>query len=217
VIIHEVERGVRSIYEAAKSGVSPAIVEKQSRALMSVVESMGGLLRERSKGDVDIRRLVQDAAEISDRRFKRHQISVKYELPKDDAHPFIVKGNSALLQNVLTNLIDNAIYWLRVRWPDQNQPEPPLRRLYIGISDDLEGGRALIVADNGPGFQDDPDILTKPFFTRRPDGSGLGLYYAALAMGLSGGNLIFPTKDDLDLPEWVTGAIIALQFKEPKK
>lgn len=217
VIIHEVERGVRSIYEASRGGASPALVEQQSRSLMGLVESMGGLLRDKSRGLINIRRLVQDASDISIRRFKRHSINVTYALGKDSDPPFTVKGNSALLQNVLTNLIDNSIYWLRVRWPDGAANEKVARRLYIGVTDDLEGGRALIVADNGPGFQDDPDVVTKPFFTRRPDGTGLGLYYASLAMTLSGGTLLFPNKDDLDLPPWATGAVIALQFGESTK
>ena len=32
VIIHEVERGIRSIYEAAKAGSAVALVEQQSRS-----------------------------------------------------------------------------------------------------------------------------------------------------------------------------------------
>jgi C4-dicarboxylate-specific signal transduction histidine kinase len=80
------------------------------------------------------------------------------------------------------------------------------------LTDDLPGGRTLIVADNGPGFQDVPEIVTKPFFTRRPEGIGLGLYYASLAMSLSGGSLVFPDKEDLELPEWVDGAVVGMHF-----
>lgn len=217
VIMHEVERGIRSIYEAAKAGSPVVLVEQQSRSLMNLIESLGGLLREKSRGNVDVRHLVQEAAEISTRRFRRHQIQMSYDLPKETDPPLIIKGSSPLLLNALTNLIDNAIYWLRVRWPDQKAGEELVRRIFIGISDDLEGGRSLVLADNGPGFQDEPDVVTKPFFTRRPDGTGLGLYYASLAMNLSGGTLLFPDKQDLELPTWVTGAVIALQFKEPSK
>jgi signal transduction histidine kinase len=216
VIIHEVERGIRSIYEAAKAGSPVALVEQQSRSLMRLIESLGGLLREKSRGKVDIRQLVQEAAEINTRRFRRHHIQMTYELP-NEGDPFVIKGSSPLLLNVLTNLIDNSIYWLRVRWPDKQPDQENVRRIFVGVSDEIEGGRSLILADNGPGFQDEPDVVTKPFFTRRPDGTGLGLYYASLAMTLSGGTLRFPDRDDLELPDWATGAVIALQFSEPTK
>jgi len=216
VIVHEVERGVRSLYESVRRRASIAVLEQQSRSLMGVVESVAGLLRQKGRGKVDIKTLVQDAAGINDRRFKRHHVAATYDLPGDEDEPFIVRGASALLLNVLLNLVDNAIYWLRVRWPDGDSASKATRRLYLGVTDDLPGGRGLVIADNGPGFQDEPDVLTRPFFTRRPDGMGLGLYYASLAMSLSGGTLLFPDRNDLDLPDWVDGAIVVMHFGSVK-
>lgn len=217
IVIHEVEKGVRAIHEAVRSKASIETLEKQSRGLMGLVESVGGLLREKSKDGVSVRELVQNAAEINVRRYRRHQVKVSYSLPGDAAGPLLVAGSSALLQNVLVNLIDNAIYWLRVRWPDQQESEEFTRQLHIAFTEDLPGGPALVIADNGPGFQDLPEIVTKPFFTRRPDGMGLGLYYASLAMSLAGGTLLFPDREDLELPEWVDGAVVAMQFSGLKK
>ncbi|NOK22268.1 ATP-binding protein [Corallococcus carmarthensis] len=216
VIIHEVERGVRSLYESVRAGVSTVILEQQSRSLMGLVENVAGLLRQKGRSKIDIKSLVQEAATINIRRFKRHRITIKYALPDDGAEPFVVTGSSALLQNVLINLVDNSIYWLRVRWPDGEESDQSSRRIYIGVTDDIPGGRGLVIADNGPGFQDEPDVLSRPFFTRRPDGMGLGLYYASLAMSLSGGTLLFPEREDLDLPDWVDGAIIVMHFGSPK-
>ncbi|MEE7505131.1 ATP-binding protein [Methylobacterium mesophilicum] len=214
IIIHEVERGVRSIHEAVRGGAGTVVLEERSRGLVSLVESVGGLLREKNRGTVDIRALVQETAEINKRRFARHQVHVTYDLP--GAEPFVVKGSSALLQNVLVNLVDNAIYWLRVRWPDVGTDEARVRRIHIAVTDDLPGGKALLVADNGPGFEDIQEVLTKPFFTRRPGGMGLGLYYGSLAMSLSGGALIFPEHGDVELPSGMDGAVIAMQFTDPK-
>ncbi|MER9000632.1 ATP-binding protein [Mesorhizobium sp. M0051] len=211
IVIHEVEKGVRSIHEAVRSKASPELLEQQSRGLMGLIESVGGLLKEKTRDGVDIRELVQSNAEINVRRYRRHQVKVTYDLP--EGMPKIrIPGSSALLQNVLVNLVDNAIYWLRVRWPDQGPDEPQVRRIHIALTDDLPGGPALIVADNGPGFQDLPEIVTKPFFTRRPDGMGLGLYYSSLAMSLASGSLLFPEREDLELPDWVDGAVVAMQF-----
>lgn len=216
VVIHEVEKGVRAIDDAVRAKVPADLLEKQSRGLMTLVESLGGLLREKSKDGVSLRGLVQNAAEINVRRYKRHQVKVTYSLPDDD-DKLTVPGSSALLQNVLINLIDNAIYWLRVRWPDVNDTQETSRRIHISFSEDLSGGRSLVIADNGPGFEDVPEVLTKPFFTRRPDGMGLGLYYSSLAMTLANGTLAFPEPGDVDLPDWVDGAVVAMQFTGPAK
>ena len=121
-----------------------------------------------------------------------------------------------LVVGALNNLVDNALYWLRVRWPDLPEPsDSPERKLYIGTSDDFEAGPAIIVADNGTGFQgDDPENLVRPFFTRKPEGMGLGLYYANLAMELNGGQLAFPQPEEVELPEEFDGAVVALIFKD---
>ncbi len=68
------------------------------------------------------------------------------------------------------NLIDNSIYWLESRGA-------PDKQLYIGTSFDLGTGPAIVVADNGPGFQDTPEYLTEAFFTRKNGRDGLGASY----------------------------------------
>ena len=103
------------------------------------------------------------------------------------------------------------------RRPSEPLREPPQRQLYIGISDEFEAGPAIIVADNGAGFQgDDPEHLVRPFFTRKPEGMGLGLYYANLAMELNGGQLAFPQPGEVELPREFDGAVVAMIFKAVK-
>ena len=77
---------------------------------------------------------------------------------------------------------------------------------------DFPGGPAIVVADNGTGFQDDPGRLTRPFFSRRPDGMGVGLYYANMVMELNGGRLAFPDADEANIPDGFDGAVLALLF-----
>jgi signal transduction histidine kinase len=121
-----------------------------------------------------------------------------------------------LLLGALNNLLDNAFYWLQVRWPeDDNNSE---REIYINFEKDFAEGAAIIVADNGPGLQDEPDHLTRPFFSRRPDGMGVGLYYTNMVMELNGGRLAFPDADEASVPERFDGAVLALVFgKERRK
>ena len=91
------------------------------------------------------------------------------------------------------------------------------RRIFISITDEIPGGRTLLIADNGPCFADDPDIIIRPFVTRKPEGMGLGLYYASVAMQISGGKLVFPQKGDVTLPRGMDGAVIGLFFPEAKQ
>ena len=102
---------------------------------------------------------------------------------------------------------------MRARWPSKPEDTSNTpRRIYIGRTDDFEQGPGLVIADTGPGFQDDPETLKEPFFTRRPEGMGLGLYYANLVMELSGGELVFPEREDVEVPDAFDGAVIALVF-----
>ena len=118
----------------------------------------------------------------------------------------------------LNNLIDNALYWLRVRWPElAADGKTSERRLLVGACDDVDGEPAIFVADNGVGLQGDvPEHLTRPFYTRKPDGMGLGLYYASLAMELNDGRLAFPQPGEVAVPEEYDGAIVAMIFKAGK-
>ena len=75
-------------------------------------------------------------------------------------------------------------------------------------------GPAIVVADNGPGFHDLPEMMVRPFFTRKPEGMGLGLFYASLAMELNDGQLSFPQKGEVEIPEGFDGAVAAMIFKE---
>ena len=63
-----------------------------------------------------------------------------------------------------------------------------------------------------PGFTDEPDDLTRPFFSRRPEGMGVGLYYANLVMELGDRHLAFPDAREADVPSEFDGAVLALVF-----
>ncbi len=110
-----------------------------------------------------------------------------------------------------TNIIDNAIHWLKVSIPDDGPHGS--RRIFMDVVPDHDGRPVLVFADNGPGFRDPPEQVVEPFFSRRPDGMGLGLYYANLAMNLNDGELLFPAIDDFDIPDEFNGAVVAMAFK----
>jgi len=65
-------------------------------------------------------------------------------------------------------MIDNSIYWLTKNRKDN-------RKLKILIKE-LTNHYALIISDNGPGFDDGLEIITLPFYTSKIGGMGLGLF-----------------------------------------
>ena len=216
VVFHEVERGVRTLHQAIRGGADIHDLARQAGDLAETLDGFSLLLRRNSQERHNAKALIGTSLRINTLRLDYHRIRlVCPQLEADDAG-FYSRFAFNLVLGALNNLIDNSLHWLRNRWP--NRPptrEASERRLYIGVSRDFTEGPAIVVADSGPGFQgDDPEILTRPFFTRKTEGMGLGLYYTSLAMELQGGKLVFPRPSEVELPDGFDGAVVALIFKE---
>lgn len=213
-VFHEIEHAVTAISRTAKKGGSMEQVMEQARELEQLLSGVSSLLRSSEKKEHKISDLVNKAKQNQFIRFRSHRVQLNAPI-LEKVDDFSVFANSRLVIGALTNLLDNAFYWMRARWPARpsDQQSSP-RKIYIGASGDFEFGPALIFADTGPGFQDDPEALIEPFFTRRPEGMGLGLYYANLVMEMCGGSMEFPEPEDVDLPKEFDGAVIALVFPE---
>ena len=216
VVFHEVERGVRALHQFISEGGDLESAALQARDLMRLLDGFATLLRRDSKQRHSARKLLDAVRRFNILRLRHHRIQLVCPSLQSTDEGFYSQFAFGLVVGALNNLVDNALYWLRVRWPDLPAPDDPSeRRLYLGISEDFEAGPAIIVADNGTGFHgDEPENLVRPFFTRKPDGMGLGLYYANLAMELNGGQLVFPQAGEVTLPEEFDGAAVALVFKE---
>ncbi|MYA64913.1 MAG: ATP-binding protein [Gemmatimonadetes bacterium] len=213
VVFHEVERGVRVLHDVIVHGRDIEGAAEQARQLMHVLGGFSTVLRRDPKRRHRIRKLLDAAQQFSVLRLRHHRVRVTCP-PLNRIDDFESRFSFGLVLGALNNLLDNALYWLTVRWPGRPPDiESSERRLFLGASCDLTEGPAIVVADNGPGFQDTPEHITRPFFTRKPDGMGLGLYYANLAMELNGGRLAFPTRQEVDVPEWCDGALVAMVFK----
>lgn len=215
VIFHEIERGVKALHESIVDGVDKNNAARQAQNLVHLLDGFSVLLRRDSKKRHSMKKLMDGARRVHKLRLRHHRIDLGPQTEGVGAgihSRFVFK----LALGALENLIDNAIYWLHVRWPDVPPVDDPTERmLYVGLSRDFDQGPAVVVADNGPGFQgDDPENLIRPFFTRKPEGMGLGLYYANLAMEMNGGQLVFPEPGEVDLPDGLDGAIVALIFKK---
>ena len=209
VVFHEVEHGVRGLCELIESGGERTAVRARARELARVLEGFTELLRKGPREVNSLTKLARRACDINRVRFRKHRVSLvcnALQAGVPEVESTFVFG---LALGALNNLLDNSFYWLKVRWPDESAGN---RALYIDVKRTLAGGPAIVVADNGPGFVDEPSDMVRPFFSRRPEGMGLGLYYANLVMELSDGRLTFPTASQSHTPENFDGATLAMVF-----
>ena len=202
VVVHEVEKGVENLNRALDRKAGREQLAEMGRHLSEVIDALGFVAR-RSAGTETASDLVAAALRSVGYRFVHHGIRVASGF--GEAGDFSVKARRRLIVGTLLNLFDNAIYWLGAK-------NPPVKRLYAGPTHDLEGGPGILVADNGPGFLDPPEFLTRPFMSRKEGGMGLGLYIADEVMKSHGGRLVFPERGDVALPRGYPGAAVVLQF-----
>ena len=215
IVFHEIEQGVRVLHDAIEAGGKLEPIQVQARELIRILDGFTELLRKGDRKANSIKHLIRRARDINRVRFRNHNVKLTCPALEEDVPDIERDFSFGLLLGALNNLLDNAFYWLQVRWPDDDANIE--RQIYINIDKDFAEGPAIIVADNGPGLQDDPERLTRPFFSRRPDGMGVGLYYANMVMELNGGRLAFPEADEAGVPEHFDGAILALVFGKGKQ
>lgn len=211
VVFHEVERGIGALASAISDGAAIPELKTQVGQLQAVLETSTQLLRKGDKKAYSLRQLARRARDITSVRFRVHNVKLVCPALEDTAPDVTAVFAFGLALGAATNLIDNAIHWLKVSVPDSSPPGS--RQIFMDVLPDHGGRPMLVIADNGPGFRDPPEQLVEPFFSRRPDGMGLGLYYANLAMSLNDGELLFPSIDDFDIPEAFNGAVVAMAFK----
>jgi len=117
---------------------------------------------------VNIRQVLDETLLILHPKLTETEITVKFE---GDAEEIDVLADFVRLQQVLTNLIINALDTLR----DRGQQKVSI---VVSMSGDQNTNVSIVVNDNGPGI--DKDILDRifePFLTTKntADGMGLGL------------------------------------------
>lgn len=207
IMLHGAEKILDELRLASRKGGDSERIKELVEKLYRAMRPVTNLLKNPGTANTSSSVLIKEAIFSTELRLKRHGITLINGL-ENKCPDFPVIGSKQMLCASLTNLIDNSIHWL-----DSKNPEKKL--IYIGTTNDLYGHPAIVVADNGPGFGNDSaeDLIT-PFFTRRNGGMGLGLYIVNEVMRVNKGRLIFPDDGSVELPDSITGAVVAIQFKE---
>ena len=120
----------------------------------------------------NVREEVEDNFQLYEALISKQQI--RYDIISPEG-PLTVKMSRACLGQILVNLIDNSIFWLTRDKGSGNGGQ-----IYVRI-ESLEQGFRILFSDDGPGVPDKDEIrVFEPYFTRKPNGMGLGLYICRL-------------------------------------
>jgi signal transduction histidine kinase len=134
---------------------------------------------ELGKASVDIHDLVRESLALVAHETKARQVQVDVDVP---ASPCFIAGDAVLLQQVLVNLMMNAL--------DAMAGTPPVRRRLTVRNEINPDSLELSVRDAGSGLPENINgQLFEPFFTTKTSGLGIGLTIARTIVEAHGGRL----------------------------
>lgn len=162
------------------AGTLDDIVEQSRRASEIVKRVRVFINPQRAQYEhLTLESVITHATSLLRPELQRHHVSLRLEL--QDAG-LAVRGDRVLLEQVLVNLIHNALHSM------QAQPAH-LRQIELA-SWRVEQGLCVAVADRGPGIAPEQlEQIFTPFFTTKPDGLGLGLNICRTIVEAHGGRM----------------------------
>jgi PAS domain S-box-containing protein len=161
---------------AMLAGALDEIVEQSKRASEIVKRVRAFINPQRAQYEsLTIASVVTHAAALLTPELRRDGMALRLDLDDDGAR---VRGDRVLLEQVLVNLIHNAMHAMHDR--PRGSIELASRRVDQGVR--------ISVIDEGPGIPPEQlDQIFAPFFTTRPDGLGLGLNICRTIVEAHGG------------------------------
>lgn len=122
------------------------------------------------KETFDLIKLVEEVLEGHVAEFERHKIAYSIKTKPAQNAQFKVKMVKGMVVQILENLLNNSVYWLKHQQLVHPDASPAI---YLDIN---VVNRELSVTDNGPGVLESfREKIFEPFFTTKPPGLGKGL------------------------------------------
>lgn len=181
-LLHEIGRATSAALDSLESIDKQKLEAAGSAALLSLESQLVTLGKRVEKFDpistsrrqikelVDVNELVQQVIDGRKQQFSRHSIGIGF-FPARQA--FRVKAVRGMLVQILENLFENSIYWLKVETRRHRAFEPAID-VVVDARD-----RTIVFSDNGTGVDlERAEQIFEPFVTSKPpgEGRGLGLY-----------------------------------------
>lgn len=158
-----------------------ADIEADTQRAGDIVHQLRNYIKDKSRPQHghDLNATIQETVQIIDSRARQSHIQIRTNVP---AHPLPVLARKIEVQQVLLNLLNNAIDSL------SHQDGKPRKLTITAQADTL--GTHLIVTDNGAGMSDERfEQLFESVLSSKPEGMGLGLAISHHIMTQAGGHL----------------------------
>ncbi len=216
VVIHEMEKIVSQLTGAIERNENEKAT-RLSLMLEKIVRGYSAMIKSSQIKRDTLAEVVEIALDNYQFRWLDHKIKVLSNWKESNLQAYFAKAETI---SVITNLLDNAIFWLSYA-----RKEDRVVSIFITDQIKIDGKQfnSIVVSDNGPGFNIPPEVAVKPFMSGKPHsiGSGLGLHVANEMMAAMKGKLDFLDKDEIKFPKevlvhGVDKTIIALCFPTEK-
>jgi signal transduction histidine kinase len=154
-----------------------------------VIESTRAIFKNdvSNRTSLDVNDLIAEALDLTRADLEKHRIMIEAE---SNSHLPQVRGDRIQLQQVLLNLITNAI--------DSMATKDEARVLSVRSEVHGTGSVVISVADTGPGIgTQERERIFKPLFTTKAGGMGMGLSICRSIIEAHGGRLwVAPNKPE---------------------
>ena len=130
------------------------------------IEPFGGRQRGRPASHI-VEEAIRDTVDLLSAQISAARIKV--HLPTTEHQVTLDKGE---FQEILINLLDNSLYWLK-------QSRSSSKEIRVSVERNDDNSLSIVVEDSGPGILDEyGDLIFQPYFSTKADGVGLGLAIA---------------------------------------
>ncbi|GAB2828519.1 EcoRII N-terminal effector-binding domain-containing protein [Ferruginibacter profundus] len=205
--MHEIEKLIPRMQESVKENpLNKFKLTTQVEELKDYSEGLLSVLKKSSNIAIPVLECVNQALNNYSSRINSRNIQIDTDY--DDNIGEII-CDKRLFITILMNIIDNSIYWLDTTFKN-------FKGIYISIRK-LEKGISIIIADNGPGFKEKVEDIIRPYYSRKKNGIGIGMYLVDTVMIQYGRlNFLFDKEYLLSkgIPEKYKGAVVELIFNK---
>lgn len=126
--------------------------------------------------DIKVNELFESLQILFKEDLIQKNITIKFKYASED----VLIADKKLIEQVLINLINNAVYFIK------NSKHPEIQVIFTN----LESNSNILVRDNGPGIE--AEIIEQifiPFFSTKEKGSGIGLSLSRQIMRMHNGSI----------------------------
>lgn len=207
VALHEMEKILPRFKETVNSvPFNKAVANGEVEEFEDCLNGILSVLRKGGEKSINLKDSIDKSISNYSSKLNRRNIVIETNYSSDAV---TIKCDKRYFITMMMNVIDNSIYWLDTIYKEE-------KGIYVKTSVSA-GKTSIIIVDNGLGFKDDITDIVRPFFTRKDDGIGIGMYLIDTIMMKYGKLEVIDSDDELNslgVPVKYRGAAVKLTFKE---